>query len=69
MKTKNMTTLLLRNSIIPAAAGRGYLLIALALCCFGFSPTPKAFGVSPPPDGGYAGNNTAEGTQRSVEPH
>ena len=24
-------------------------------------PIPKAFGVSPPPDGGYANDNTAEG--------
>jgi hypothetical protein len=26
------------------------------------SPAPKAFGVSPAPDGGYPSNNTAEGT-------
>src|SRR5438067_1120061 len=36
-------------------------LIALALVCFALSPTPNAFGVNPPPDGGYAGGNTAEG--------
>jgi hypothetical protein len=30
--------------------------------CFGFSSAPKAFGVSPPPDGGYPFENTAEGT-------
>src|SRR6202047_4768270 len=58
-KTKNMTTLHLRKSIGPECF-RGCLLIAL--CCFALSPVPKAFGVSPPPDGGYAGNNTAEGT-------
>jgi hypothetical protein len=45
----------------PATAGRDFLLIALALACFALSPTPKAFGVTPPPDGGYPNNNTAEG--------
>ena len=34
-------------------------LIALLLACFGLAP--KAHAVSPPPDGGYPGNNTAEG--------
>jgi uncharacterized coiled-coil protein SlyX len=38
-----------------------YLALALfALACFAVSPTARA--VSPPPDGGYAGGNTAEGT-------
>jgi hypothetical protein len=36
-------------------------LIAIALACSAFSPTPNAFGVVPAPDGGYPGNNTAEG--------
>jgi len=31
------------------------------LACFALSPAPKALAVSPPPDGGYPGNNTAEG--------
>ena len=57
MKTKNMTTLPIGNSISPECF-RGYLLIALAW--FALSPTVQA--VSPPPDGGYAGANTAEGT-------
>ena len=35
------------------------LLIALAL--LGFTPLPKARAVSPLPDGGYPGQNTAEG--------
>jgi hypothetical protein len=35
-------------------------LIALALLCFAFLPKMQA--VSPPPDGGYPGGNTAEGT-------
>src|SRR6202047_1186601 len=60
IKTKNMTTLHLRKSIGPECF-RGFLLIPLALC-FALAPAPNAFGVSAPPDGGYAGNNTAEGT-------
>jgi hypothetical protein len=36
------------------------VLIALALVCFGLLPGAQA--VVPPPDGGYAGFNTAEGT-------
>jgi trimeric autotransporter adhesin len=35
------------------------ILIALVLACFDFSPI--AYAVSPPPDGGYPGGNTAEG--------
>jgi hypothetical protein len=61
MKTKNMTTLHLRKSISRQPWRRGCLLIALALTCFGLWPSPKAFGVSSPPDGGYPGGNTAEG--------
>jgi hypothetical protein len=35
------------------------LLILLALVCFGL--LPRTLAVNPPPDGGYAGGNTAEG--------
>ena len=35
-------------------------LTLFALACFAFSPTVQAQ-LSPPPDGGYPGNNTAEG--------
>jgi hypothetical protein len=38
------------------------LLITLAFACFVLAPAPNAFGVTPAPDGGYPGNNTAEGT-------
>jgi hypothetical protein len=34
-------------------------LVSLALACFGLLPAARA--VNPPPDGGYAGYNTAEG--------
>src|ERR1700722_5523400 len=61
MKTTNPHS---RNSISRSPLRRGLLFITLALTLawFALSPAPKAFGVSPPPDGGYAGNNTAEGT-------
>ena len=36
------------------------LVSLVALTCFALSPGSKA--VSPPPDGGYPGGNTAEGT-------
>jgi hypothetical protein len=74
MRTKNMTTLHLRKSIgrSPLQLGlprvqriwiiRSFLLIPLLLASFALWPTPNAFGVSPAPDGGYTGNNTAEGT-------
>ena len=39
----------------------GFVLIPLALACFGLSPTAKAVLPPPPPDGGYPGANTAEG--------
>jgi uncharacterized coiled-coil protein SlyX len=38
---------------------RGFLLIPLILVCFALAPQSQA--VSPPPDGGYPGLNTAEG--------
>jgi hypothetical protein len=34
-------------------------LITLTVACFGLSPGAQA--LHPPPDGGYAGHNTAEG--------
>jgi hypothetical protein len=40
------------------------ILITVAFACVGFL-TPNAFGVVPPPDGGYPGFNTAEG-QRAL---
>jgi Chaperone of endosialidase len=37
-----------------------WLVMAVMVLCFGLLPPAKA--VTPPPDGGYPGNNTAEGT-------
>ena len=45
----------LTNIIRPALA-------LFALACFALSPTVRA--VDPPPDGGYGGQNTAEGMLR-----
>ena len=59
MKTKNMTILHLRKSIGRSPLRLGFLLIGLALAWFALSPPAQA--VSPPPDGGYPGFNTAEG--------
>ncbi len=53
------TTLSVGNSKSPATAGRGFLLIALALAWFAVPPAARA--VTPAPDGGYPGQNTAEG--------
>ena len=43
----------------PVAFAARLLLIPLVLACFALSPTAQA--VSPAPDGGYPGGNTAEG--------
>ena len=59
MKTKNMTTPHLRKSIGRSPLRLGFLLIGLALAWFALSPPAQA--VTPPPDGGYPGFNTAEG--------
>ena len=45
------------NLLIQLKKAAPVFLVALA--CFGLLPTMRA--VSPPPDGGYAGGNTAEG--------
>jgi uncharacterized coiled-coil protein SlyX len=55
-----------KNSLIPNSISRsplryGLFVIPLLLAAFALSPRTQAQ-LSPPPDGGYAGNNTAEGT-------
>ena len=49
------------NSIVNSSYRRAVPVVALVLACLALSPAPNAFGVSPPPDGGYGGRNTAEG--------
>jgi hypothetical protein len=48
------------NQLIQSKNFTTFIVSAAALFCFGL--LPKAEAVSPPPDGGYAGGNTAEGT-------
>jgi uncharacterized coiled-coil protein SlyX len=57
MKT---TTLPIRNSMNYSLLRRAFILIPLVLMGFALSPRVRA--VTPAPDGGYAGFNTAEGT-------
>jgi hypothetical protein len=47
------------NYIHRSLARSVWLLVSLLIACFGFLPNAQA--VSPPPDGGYPNNNTAEG--------
>ncbi len=58
MKTR---TALILNSMTRSRLRYGLLLIPLVLATLALSPTAQAQ-LSPPPDGGYDGNNTAEGT-------
>src|SRR6266496_2763855 len=61
-RIENMTTLHLRKSIGRSPLRLGFLLVGLALGCFGLSPASRALLPPPPPDGGYPNFNTAEGT-------
>jgi endosialidase-like protein len=60
METKNMTIQHFRKSIDQSPLRLVFFPIALVLTCFALS-TPIALAVTPPPDGGYANLNTAEG--------
>ena len=59
-RLKNPTSLA-RDSISRSPLRYGLFLIPLVLAALALSPTAQAQ-LSPPPDGGYAGDNTAEGT-------
>jgi hypothetical protein len=55
-----MKILILSTNRVRGSLGRSALLsVSLLLICFGLSPRAQA--VSPPPNGGYPGGNTAEG--------
>jgi Chaperone of endosialidase len=54
-------TPLVTNSMSRSLSRYGLFLIPLMLAAFALSPTAQAQ-LSPPPDGGYGGDNTAEGT-------
>ena len=74
MKSKNMTALPRGNSVSHSLSlitsqcslltlprwRRAWLFFSLVLCCFALLPAVQA--VTPAPDGGYPGANTAEGT-------
>jgi hypothetical protein len=60
MQLTNTTSSATNSSSRPPLR-RGIFLIALVLTWFALSPAPKTFGVTPAPDGGYPGGNTAEG--------
>lgn len=47
--------------MIPLKKATSLFVVSFVFACFAFSSAPNAFGVSPPPDGGYPGGNTAEG--------
>src|SRR6478672_4252304 len=49
-----------KTSINRWVASCGWFYVFLVIACLGVSRTSRA--VSPPPDGGYPGENTAEGT-------
>jgi len=57
MKTRIITK---RNRATASPLRRALLLMLTLLACLALLSTVQA--VSPPPDGGYGGNNTAEGT-------
>jgi hypothetical protein len=63
MKKNTMKTItpLARDSISRSPLRYGLFLIPLVLAAFAGLPIAQAQ-LSPPPDGGYPGNNTAEGT-------
>src|ERR1043165_198444 len=51
------------HTLVHLKKGTPVFLIALVLVCFRLSPSTQAALPPPPPDGGYPGANTAEGTQ------
>ncbi|MGC1322729.1 MAG: hypothetical protein WA849_11155, partial [Candidatus Udaeobacter sp.] len=55
-----MTTLRIIKSIGRSSSRVALLLIPLVFACLALSPIAQA--VVPPPDGGYPGFTTAEGT-------
>jgi trimeric autotransporter adhesin len=54
------TTPLVTNSVSQSRLRRSFILLTLVFACFAL--LPRALAVLPAPDGGYPGQNTAEGT-------
>ena len=61
MKTKNMTTSQLRNSVNRSPLRRGFVLIPLSLLLTCFALMPMAQAVGPDTEGAIAGSNNGEG--------
>jgi hypothetical protein len=59
--TSKTTTPLVKHSISRSPLRSGIFLIPVAIAWFALSPAARGQ-LSPAPDGGYAGDNTAEGT-------
>jgi trimeric autotransporter adhesin len=57
---RKQTVMKTKNSALASRMRRAFVLMSILLASFALSPGVQA--VSPPPDGGYGGNNTAEGT-------
>jgi hypothetical protein len=55
-----LTTSTISNSINTSLLRYAFVIMPFVLMCVATLPGARA--VSPPPDGGYAGGNTAEGT-------
>jgi len=49
-------------SVLIIALRKASAVCLIGLACFGLAPSARALLPPPPPDGGYPGNNTAEGT-------
>jgi hypothetical protein len=49
------------NPLTQFKTNTSLFLVAYALACFTLSPSTQAVLPPPPPDGGYPGQNTAEG--------
>src|ERR1700680_1838654 len=60
-KPKKMTTLHFRKSVSHSLSLITFHYSLLTVLLLALCPSPNAFGVSPPPDGGYPNFNTAEG--------
>ncbi len=52
---------IMQESASGLSVRRGLLVVSAVFLCLGLCPAVHA--VSPPPDGGYSGANTAEGTE------
>jgi hypothetical protein len=64
---RNQGEVSMTTKSIMFGARRGFLLLPIAIPLAWFALSPAARAVSPLPDGGYPGANTAEGMQCAVK--